>query len=150
VQDEEMLMTRWPKFPIGLSLVLAIGAIFHGPLGGGARFVDSLDARADRRLSVVDLPGIAAKFGRAPLSRTATLSGEASEFQREGLGSFPGLNERIETIPGAGGIHWAGEPAPFTLPLIVETLLQLTAAYLVGFLIGRLWFGRRQRTSYLD
>ena len=143
-------MSPWLKFLIGLVVVLAIGVIHHGPLGGGERFVDALDARAERRIAVTQLPGITARFDRAPLSRTATLSGEANTFQREGLGSYPGLNERIETIPGAAGIRWAGEPAPRTIPLIAETLFQLLVAYLIGFGIGRLWFGRRKRTSFLD
>lgn len=143
-------MSRRTTFLIGLAAVLAIGVLYHGPLGFGQRFIDRIEAHAARRIAVTELPGVKATFGRSPLSRTATLSGPANQFQREGLGSYPGLNERVETIPGVAGIRWADEPARRTIPLLVETLGQMLIAYLLGIIIGRLWFGRRKRTSFLD
>ena len=47
---------------------------------------------------------------RAPLRRVAVLSGPANDFQREGQGLFPGINDRIEAIPGISGIEWANPP----------------------------------------
>lgn len=143
-------MSRWTKFLIGLAAVILLGILHHGPLGRGQAFVDALSARAKTRIAVTELPGITADFGTAPLTRFATLSGVADEFQRNGLGSYPGLTKRIATIPGVSGVRWFDEPAPRVMPLIAETLLQLLVAYLLGIGIGRLWFGRRVRTSYLD
>jgi hypothetical protein len=36
------------------------------------------------------------------------------------------------------------------MPLLAETLILLAGAYLVGLALGRLLFGRRRRTSFLD
>lgn len=143
-------MSPWLKFLIGLVAVVALGVLYNGPYGGGTRFIDRLEAHAARRISVTELPGITARFGRDPLSRSATISGEATSFQRDGMGSYPGIRQRVATIPGVADVRWADEPAVRTVPLVLETLLQLLIAYLAGIIIGRLWFGRRKRTSYLD
>lgn len=37
-----------------------------------------------------------------------------------------------------------------TMPLILEVLILVTLAYLIGLGIGRLLFGRRRRQSFLD
>ena len=47
---------------------------------------------------------------RRPLRRIAVLSGPANDFQREGQGLFPGINDRIEGIPGVAGIEWTNPP----------------------------------------
>ena len=101
-------MSSWLKFLIGLSAALLAGWISHGPLGRGSAFVDRLEAQAQRRLRVVDLPGVTVRMERSPLSRTAILSGQADQFQREGMGSYPGIDERIRTIPGVRNIRWQG------------------------------------------
>lgn len=36
------------------------------------------------------------------------------------------------------------------MPLLAETLLLCAGAYAVGLAVGRLLFGRRPRTSYLN
>jgi hypothetical protein len=146
-------MPPWLKFTIGLAAALAAGWIHHGPLGGGAQFIDALQAEADARISYAAVPGVSARLERAPLRRTAILSGPADDFQRRGMGSFPGLTERIATVPGVAGARWAdgnGGTGGAWLPLAAETLLLCALAYLVGLGIGRLVFGRRKKTSYLD
>ena len=47
-----------------------------------------------------EVPGVEVRFARDPLSREAILSGPANEFQREGQGQFPGLNDRVGAVPG--------------------------------------------------
>ncbi|MEA3016616.1 MAG: hypothetical protein QOI38_1338 [Sphingomonadales bacterium] len=144
-------MPRWAKLLIGLAAALLAGWLYYGPHGGGARFVDALQQRADLRLSVPDVRGVGvtARMQREPLARLAILSGRADTYQREGMGSFPGINERIRTIPGMGGIRWQGEQGDRVLPLIAETLLLAAAAWLIGLGIGWLLFGRRKRQSFL-
>ncbi len=143
-------MAPGAKFLIGLAAVLIVGIVYHGPLGGGERFIERLEARAANRVEVTELDGIRVSFPRAPLSRLATITGEANSFQRDGLGSFPGLTERIETIPGVSGVRWADEPEKRSIPLLVETLFLLVLAYLAGIGLGRLLFGRKKRESFLD
>ena len=99
-------MPRWAKFLIGLAAALFAGWLHHGPYGAGERFVDALEARAQLRLRAAELTGVSVRMERDPLTRVAVLSGEADEFQKEGLGSFPGINDRIRTIPGVAGIRW--------------------------------------------
>jgi len=58
---------------------------------------------------VSGVPDARVRLGRDPLSRHATLSGEADPFQREGQGSLPGINQRVAAIPGISGLSWEGE-----------------------------------------
>lgn len=102
-------MPPWAKISIGLAAALLAGWLHHGPYGGGAAFIDALDARAQRRLQAAQLPAVTVRMQREPLARIAILSGEANDFQKQGLRDFPGINERIETIPGLAGIRWEGE-----------------------------------------
>ena len=141
------------KFLIGLSAVLLMGWLYHGPLGNGQRLVGALEAEARAEIAKSEVPGIAVRLGRDPLSRFATLSGPANDFQREGMGEFPGLNDRIRGIEGISGLRWAdaapGGGGKLTMPLLLETLLALAAAYLVGVGLACLFFGRPKRESYL-
>jgi hypothetical protein len=97
------------KFLIGLAVALAAGWAGHGPLGQGAAFVDRLDAQAKAVVRDAEVPGVEVRFDRDPLARRAILSGPANEFQREGQGQFPGLNDRVLAIPGVAGVRWEGE-----------------------------------------
>ena len=102
-------MPAWGKFLIGLAVALAAGWASHGPLGKGAAFVDSLQAQSDAVIARTEVPGVAVRFGRDPLARTAILSGPADDFQREGQGEFPGINDRIAAIPGVAGFRWEND-----------------------------------------
>jgi hypothetical protein len=99
-------MPRWIRMPIGLAAALLAGWLHHGPYGGGQRFVEALEQRAQMRLRFAELPGVSVRMQREPLARIAILSGTADEFQREGMGSYPGINDRIATIPGMAEIRW--------------------------------------------
>ena len=94
------------KFAIGLAAALLTGWISHGPLGQGEAFVGLIEAQAKAVVREAEIPGVAVRFSRDPLSREAVLSGPANEFQREGQGLLPGLNERVRAVPGVANIRW--------------------------------------------
>jgi hypothetical protein len=93
------------KCLIGLAAALLTGWIGHGPLGQGEAFVDRLDAQAKAVIRANELP-VQVRFERNPLSREAILSGQADQFQREGIAGFPGINGRVAAIPGVSGVRW--------------------------------------------
>ncbi len=99
-------MSRWVKVLIGLAAALAAALIHYWPLGGGETFIASLEERAEARLRAVALPGVEVRMKRDPLSRVVILSGPANDFQKEGMGSYPGLNDRMRSIPGVSGVEW--------------------------------------------
>jgi len=142
-------MNRPLKIMIGLAVALLAGWLHHGPYGGGERFVNALEARAQLRLRSAQLPGVTAAMHRDPLARTVLLRGQADSFQKEGLDDYPGINERMETIPGLAGIKW-NDDGKRVMPLILETLLLCALAFAIGLGLGRYLFTRRKRTSYLD
>jgi hypothetical protein len=139
------------KFLIGLAAVLLLGWLHHGPLGNGAKLLDRLEREGRTAVEAAELPGIEVRMQRDPLSRTAILSGPANDFQREGMGEFPGINDRVDGVEGIEARRWADRPQrSATLPLLAETLLGAVGSYLIGFALGWLLFGRRRRQSYLD
>ena len=102
-------MSAWLKFLIGLCAALAAGWIGHGPLARGEAFIDMIEAHAKTRVRFAAIPGVDVHFSRDPLSREAIFTGEANEFQREGIGELKGLNGRILEIPGVSGVRWEGD-----------------------------------------
>ncbi len=94
------------KFLIGLAAALVAGWVSHGPLGRGDAFIARLEAQANAAVREAGLPRVTVRFDRDPLSRQAILTGPANDFQREGMGLMPGINDRILAISGVSGIRW--------------------------------------------
>jgi hypothetical protein len=137
------------KILIGLAATLLTGAIAHGPLGQGEALIAGLEGQARAVVAAADLPGIQVSLARHPLSRTATLSGPANDFQREGMGSEPGLTDIVARVKGIGAVNWADQQGRRgALPLLVETLILLTLAYLVGLALAWLIWGRKRREGF--
>jgi hypothetical protein len=144
-------MPRLLRIAIGLAAMLAMGWIWHGPLGRGEAYVARLEAGARAAIAPIGIAGVEVRLPRDPLRRTAILSGPANDLQREGLGSEMGLSDYVRAVPGIAGVHWADQPGgPGGLPLLAETLLQLLFAYALGFGIGAIFFARPKRQSFLD
>lgn len=99
------------KFLIGLAAVLLMGWLHHGPLGNGEALVTGIEAQAKAAVAKTEVPGVDVRLGRDPLSRHATLSGNADPFQREGQGELKGLNDIVGEIEGVSGVSWADPPA---------------------------------------
>lgn len=142
-------MSRALKFLAGLAAVTAMGWVHHAMLGNGERLVSHLETQARQAVAKSELPGIDVRLGRDPLTRFATVSGEANTFQREGQGELPGVRDYVQNVPGISGVRWGDEPEKTAIPLFLEVLLQLIAAYLVGLGLGKLLFGRRKREGFL-
>ncbi len=104
-------MTASVKFLVGLAAVIMMGWLYHGPLGNGEALVSRLESEARAAVVASEVPGIEVRLGRDPLSRTATLSGPANDYQREGMGQFPGLNDRMREIEGISSFEWANPPS---------------------------------------
>jgi len=141
-------MSPAPKFLAGLAAVTAMGWVHHGLLGNGERLIGRLEAQAKQAVTKSELPGIDVRLGRDPLSRFATVSGKANSFQREGQGELPGVRDYVQEVPGISGVRWADEPEKTAIPLFLEVLLQLVAAYLAGLGLAKLLFGRRKREGF--
>jgi hypothetical protein len=139
------------KFVVGLVAALLVIFLYHAPLRGGAALINRIEAGARANVARTEVPEISVNLGRDPLSRTATLSGNADDVQRTGMGEMPGLNQIVENSPGVAGVRWAddGGSSAF-MPLLGEALLAGLTAYLLGYLIGSRLFGRPRNRSYLD
>lgn len=138
------------KFLIGLAAILVIGWAYQGPLGQGERFINGLEGAAREAVAGAELPGIKVELGRHPLSRKAMLSGPANDYQREGMGEYPGLTDRVAAIDGISGVQWTDEAdIRKGMPLLLEFLLVMVLAYLIGLGLAWLLFGRPKRESYL-
>jgi hypothetical protein len=139
-------MSRWTKGLIGLAVALAAGWIAHGPIGRGAAFVDRTEAYARAEVAAAGLPGLRVRLGRDPLTRVATLSGPANDFQRNGNGWEVGLNGRVGGAPGVAAVSW--DPAARAIPLLAETLALTALFYLIGVGFGWVFF-RPRRVGFL-
>jgi hypothetical protein len=138
------------KIAIGLAAALLTGWLWHGPLGGGERFVGSLERQARAAVQRSELPGIAVRMGRDPLTRSATIAGSANDVQREGMGGQWGVSDHVRSVPGIAAVRWDDEPGGFELPVLAELLALVALAWALGLGLGALLVRRRRRRSYLD
>lgn len=134
------------KILIGFAAALLAGWISHGPLGRGEVLVDRLEAEVRAAVAKAELPSVQVRLGRDPLTRTALLSGQANDLQREGMGGARGVNDYVREVEGISALRWADAPSGGTriIPLILETLSVTTLAYLLGLALGWLLWGRRR------
>jgi hypothetical protein len=144
-------MPRLVKLLIGLAAALLVGWIWHGPAGRGEALIAELENGARAAVARSELPGIAVRLDRDPLSRRAALSGPANDLQREGLGSQKGVSDYVRDVDGISGVRWIDEPGGGrALPLLAETLILNALAFLLGLALAWLLWGRRRRQSFLD
>jgi hypothetical protein len=138
------------KLLIGLAAVLLLGWINYGPLGHGKDFIALREAEARAVIAETNLTNIKVELARNPLRRAATLSGPADDFQRNGMGSFKGLTQRVADVRGIARVRWADEPGSggFILPLLAEILLLMGGGYLLGIGLAMLILRRKPRDRY--
>ena len=133
-------MTRFaPRtlFIAGFALVLALAALWHGPLGNGAaRYVAYTENVANEALVLYEMDQqVAVMNAREPVQRRLWLAGTADDFQREQLVLL------LDQVPSIGDVNWwsegggtvRGEPM---LPMIVEIELAALAAYIFGIMLA--------------
>ena len=117
---------RLTALAIGVGVVIATAAIWHGPLGAADRFVAQVQSNIRLSVTSWEMPQVSGQLHHAPLTRHVHLSGQADDFQR---GQLVGI---IETVPGVSSAGWSDGGAG--LPLIAEAAI----ACLLGFLFGLL------------
>lgn len=134
-------MSPLVKFLIGLAASLAAGLVAYGPLGRGSAYLDNVESRAAAVVRSAGIAGVEVRMDRDPLSRTAILTGPANDFQREGIGRLPGLNDRVAGVAGVSAVRW--DSGGGGVPLVAELLGLAALAYLIGVGIGWLIFRPR-------
>lgn len=115
---------------------LALGALWHGPLGGAHRFSQTIERQVGEALNYYEMTKITAHLHHAPLTRRLLLSGPADDFQRSELvrllNQLPGVRETVWSSGGGG------------LPLIAEGLVVSLLGFLLGLLLAYLFELRRR------
>ena len=125
----------------GLAAVIAIAWVWHGPAGAGSRFAYAAEQHTRQVLVDFEMAPVRAVVERSPLSRTLVLNGPADDFQRSELVRI--LND----VRGIGSVHWADEPAPFILPLLLEVELAALLSFGLGLLMAYLLELRRRSNA---
>jgi hypothetical protein len=119
----------------GLVIGLILAALWHGPLGGAARFEAKVEQQIQQTLVHYEMTQVTAHLHHDPLTRCVMLSGPADDFQRLGLAEF------MIAIPGVRCASWASSGGT---PLIVEALMVSVLGFLFGLLLAYLAELRRR------
>ena len=119
---------RWRNLPLiaGCALAILVAILWHGPLGGAARFTGEVERSARSALDYYEMTQVTAQLHREPLTRTLMLAGPADDFQRGELVRLMGQ------LPGVGRARWSS--AESGLPLVGEA----AGGGVLGFLLGLL------------
>jgi hypothetical protein len=117
---------RAKTLAIGFVAALALAALWHGPLGGAARFSAAVEQGIRETLVYYEMTQVNAHLRRGPLTREVMLSGPADDFQRAELARL------IEQVPGVARARWSDQGGG------VPLLAQGEAVAVLGFLFGLL------------
>jgi hypothetical protein len=118
--------------------VLAVGALWHGPLGAGERLASFSDRFSRQVLVDWEMPQVQAHLERAPLRRILVLSGPADDFQRRELVRI------MHDVPGVASVRWSDMKPPLGLPLLAEAELAGLICFGLGLLLSYLLELRRR------
>lgn len=125
----------------GTALVFAFGAIWHGPIGKGERFVAETERFSRRVLVDFEMAPVTAVVERNPIKRQLILSGPADDFQRSELVRI--LND----VPGVSGVRWTNQQPGFALPLLLEVELAALLSFGAGLVLAYLLELRRRSNA---
>ena len=131
---------RW-ALAAGVATILAIAWVWHGPVGTGSRFANTVERQTRQVLVDFEMAPVRAVVKRGPLSRTLVLSGPADNFQRGELVRI--LNE----VPGVANVRWANSSPGFTLPMLLEVELAALLSFGLGLLLAYLIELRRRSNA---
>lgn len=137
-------MNRNGALALGIAATLAATCLWHGPGGAGERFAGTIDRTMRATLDHYEMPAVAARLQRDPLTRRLLLDGPADAFQR-------GEIARIALeVPGLAAVHWDGpRNPPRALPLLAEVMLMTLAAFAIGVVLAYIAaLRRRSREAY--
>lgn len=122
----------------GATVVLALGALWHGPIGTGERLASTIESQSRYVLNDWEMVQVQAHVERAPLTRTLVLSGPADDFQRSELVRI------MDGVPGVASVRWADMKPPLALPLFTEAELAALVCFSLGLLLSYLLELRRR------
>ena len=137
-------MKRNTALVLGIAATLAASFLWHGPGGAGERLAGSIDRTMRATLDYYEMPQVAARTQRYPLTRRLMLDGPADYFQRSEI-------KRISLeVPGVAAAHWAGpRDPPRALPLLAEVMLMALACFAIGVVLAYIAaLRRRSREAY--
>lgn len=123
---------------IGALVVIALGALWHGPIGTGERFASNVDRQSRKVLDDWEMPQVQGRLQRDPLKRTLVLSGPADDFQRSELIRI------MNDVPGVSNVRWTDMQSPSALPLLAEAELAGLLCFGFGLLLSYLLELRRR------
>ena len=137
-------MKRNTALAIGVAASLAAAFVWHGPGGAGERLAGSIDRTIRATLDHYEMPQVAARTQRDPLTRRLMFDGPADSFQRSEIKRI-GLD-----VPGVASAHWAGpRDPPRALPLLAEVMLMTLACFAIGVVLAYIAaLRRRSREAY--
>ena len=131
-------MKRNPALLLGILATLAATAIWHGPGGAAARFTATAERTMRITLDHYEMPAVAVRLKRAPLTRILRFDGPADPFQRSEI-------LRIgREVPGVAATAWADRPAARALPLLAEVMLMALACFAIGAVLAYIAALRRR------
>ena len=131
-------MKRNPALLLGILATLAATAIWHGPGGAAARFTATAERTMRITLDHYEMPAVAVRLKRAPLTRILRFDGPADPFQRSEI-------LRIgREVPGVAATAWGNRSAPRALPLLAEVMLMALACFAIGAVLAYIAALRRR------
>lgn len=133
-------LRRWATLVIatGALVVLALGAIWHGPAGAGEKLANTVDRTSRKVLDDWEMTQVQGHIERNPVRRTLVLTGPADDFQRSELARI------MDGVPGVANVRWTDARSPFGLPLLAEAELAGLLCFGLGLLLAYLLELRRR------
>ena len=129
-------LRKWLVVDVAILTAVLLSLVWSGPLGGGRKFIDSVEPAARKTLDYYEMTQVTARLGQAPLTRELILEGRADDFQRSELVRVMGQ------LPGVSGATWKGGNAAW--PIILEGALMAIAGLLLGALLAYLFEAHRR------
>ena len=121
---------KWLVLDGAAGLAVLCSLLWSGPLGGGRRFIDSVEPLARKALNYYEMTQISARLGHAPLTRQLILEGPADDFQTSELVRL------MSQLPGVSDATWRSGSGAW--PIILEGAIVAIAGLLVGALLAYL------------